>query len=184
MLWRAITEDRRRAASASASSFHQCRGGGVADSQSRLGDGGTTDTEQARFFAELEGRVTYYPYSPPDRGGDAVAHWALADSWRPPSQPLAAYTPGRVRGTLPSLAANRLARHEKSAMWFSRSRRDQGRTLLFHGHLKPVLLRDREPQYVKWGGTIWHSTRTDDQMKEQAAKESRALDGTDPHLPH
>lgn len=81
---------------------------------------GGTEAEQARFFAEVAGRVTY-PYLPPDRRGDAVAHWALADSWRPPSRPLTTYTPGRVRGTLPGLAANRLARHEKSAMWFSRS---------------------------------------------------------------
>ncbi|MFC5031833.1 hypothetical protein C8250_002695 [Streptomyces sp. So13.3] len=144
---------------------------------------GGTEAEQARFLAEVAGRVTY-PYSPTDRGGDAVAHWALADSWRPPSRPLTTYTPGRVRGTLPGIAANRLARHEKSAMWFSRLRRNQGRTLLFHGHLKPVLLRDRDPQYVKWEGTIWHSTRTDDQMKEQVEKMRRTLEGTDPRLPH
>ncbi|KNB50833.1 hypothetical protein AC230_20620 [Streptomyces caatingaensis] len=50
------------------------------------------------------------------------------------------------------------AGHQQSALWFSRrSRKDQGRTLLFHGHLKPVLLRDREPPYVKWEGTIWDS---------------------------
>lgn len=144
---------------------------------------GGTEAEQARFFAEVAGRVTY-PYNPPDRGGDAIAHWALADSWRPPSRPLTTYTPGRVRGTLPGVAANRLARHEKSAMWFSRLRRNQGRTLLFHGHLKPVLLRDREPQYVKWEGTIWHSTRTDEHIKETAAKMRAALEGTDPRLPH
>ncbi|MFI1798968.1 hypothetical protein ACH427_16705 [Streptomyces sp. NPDC020379] len=141
-----------------------------------------TDAEQARFLAEAARRVTY-PYNEPDRGGDAVAHWALADSWRPPSRPLTTYTPGRTRGTLPVISANRLARHEKSAMWFSRSRRNQGRTLLFHGHLKPVLLRDREPQYVKWEGTIWHSTRTDDQMKEQAERDRRKLEGAAPRLP-
>ncbi|MFG3242842.1 hypothetical protein [Streptomyces sp. NPDC048157] len=100
------------------------------------------------------------------RHGDAIAHWALADAWRPASRPLSTYTPGRVRGTLPGIAANRLTRHEKSALWFSRSRHNQGLTLLFHGHLKPVLLRDREPQYVKWEGTLWHSRRTDDQMKK------------------
>ncbi|MEV0847868.1 hypothetical protein AB0J21_18690 [Streptomyces sp. NPDC049954] len=36
---------------------------------------------------------------------------------RPPNWPLITYTPGRVRGTLPGLAANRLARHERSAKW-------------------------------------------------------------------
>ncbi|MFE0206901.1 hypothetical protein [Streptomyces sp. NPDC058985] len=143
----------------------------------RLADG--TEAEQARFFEEIASRVTY-PYLPPNRTGDAIAHWALADSWRPFSRPLTTYTPGRVRGTLPGIAANRLARHEKSALWFSRLRRNQGRTLLFHGHLKPVLLRDGEPQYVKWEGTIWHSTRTDDQMKEQVSKRRRALEGAGP----
>lgn len=144
---------------------------------------GGTEAEQARYFAEVARRVTY-PYKPTDRSGDAVAHWALADSWRPPSRPLITYKPGRVRGTLPGLAANRLARHERSAKWFSRSRRNQGRYLLFHGHLKPALLREREDQYVKWEGTVWHSERTDDQMKEQVAKMRRALEGTDPRTPH
>lgn len=73
---------------------------------------------------------------------------------------------------------------EKSAMWFSRLRRNQGRSSLFHGHLKPVLLRDREHRYVKWEGTIWHSTRIDDLMKEEATKRRRALEGTGPRLPH
>ncbi|NEA20711.1 hypothetical protein [Streptomyces halstedii] len=47
---------------------------------------GGTEAEQARFFAEVASRVTY-PYPPPNRSDDAVAHWALADSWRPPSRP-------------------------------------------------------------------------------------------------
>ncbi|WP_258527971.1 TnsA-like heteromeric transposase endonuclease subunit [Streptomyces sp. NBRC 110611] len=145
----------------------------------RLADG--TGAEQARFFAEVGKRVTY-PYNEPDRGGDAVAHWALADSWRPPSRPLTTYAPGRDRGTLPGLAANRLARQEKSAKWFSRSRRNQGRTLLFHGHLKPVLLRDREPRYVKWEGTIWHSGRTDDLMKEEVARRRKELQAGAAHV--
>ncbi|MFF0430590.1 hypothetical protein ACFYUJ_40310 [Streptomyces sp. NPDC004520] len=145
----------------------------------QLADG--TEAEQARFFAEIGNRVTY-PYKPADRRGDAIAHWSLADSWRPPSRPLTTYTPGRMRGTLPGLAANRLARHEKSATWFNRTRREQGRAMLFHGHLKSVLLRDPDPQYEKWEGTIWHSTRTDDLMREEVAKKRRASEAT--ALPH
>ncbi|MGW4048796.1 hypothetical protein [Streptomyces sp. NPDC004721] len=142
----------------------------------QLADG--TKAEQARFFTEISNRITY-PYSPPDRKGDAIAHWSLADSWRPPSQPLTAYTPGRMHGKLSGLAANRLARHEKGAMWFSRTRKDQGRTLLFHSHLKPVLLRDREHRYEKWEGTIWHSTRTDELMRREVADMRRASDARD-----
>jgi len=130
---------------------------------------GGSEAERARFFAEVAHRITY-PCSPPDRGGDALAHWALADSWRPPSRPLTTYTPGRVRGNLPGLAANRLARHEKSAMWFSRRKRNQGRTLLFHGHLRPVLARERTPKYERWEGTIWYSTRIDDPLKAELAR--------------
>ncbi|MFD3420053.1 hypothetical protein [Streptomyces decoyicus] len=110
----------------------------------------------------------------PDRG-DAVVHWAMADSWRPLSWPLTNYTPGRVRGKLFPLHDSRLARHENSAKWFSRIRRNQGRTLLFHSHLKPVLLRERTPQYVKWEGTIWHSSRTDDLMREEVARRRNDL---------
>ncbi|MFF2325363.1 MULTISPECIES: hypothetical protein [unclassified Streptomyces] len=138
-----------------------------------------TEAEQSRFFAEVSSPVTH-PYSPPGRSGDAIAHWSLADSWRPPSRPLTTYTPGRMRGTLPGLAANRLARHDKSAMWFSRTRREQGRQLLFHGHLKPVLLRDPDPQYEKWEGTVWHSTRTDDLMRKEVAEKRRGLEAKNP----
>ncbi|WP_030374965.1 hypothetical protein [Streptomyces rimosus] len=49
-----------------------------------------------------------FEYALPAR---AVAHWALAESWRP-AQPALDDTPGRVRGSLPSLAATRLARYE------------------------------------------------------------------------
>ncbi|WP_439677254.1 hypothetical protein [Embleya sp. MST-111070] len=139
----------------------------------QLADG--TETDQARFLTEIGKRVTY-PYFPPDHDGDAIAHWSLADSWRPPSRPLTTYTPGRVHGTLPGLSANRLARHEKSAIWFGRSQRDHGRTLLFHSHLKSVLLRDRKPQYAKWKETVWHSTRTDDLMRQEVARKRQAPD--------
>ncbi|MGW2770232.1 hypothetical protein [Streptomyces sp. NPDC001275] len=64
-------------------------------------------------------------------------------------------------------------------MWFSRTRKDQGRTLLFHSHLKPVLLRDREHRYEKWEGTIWHSTRTDELMRREVADMRRASDARD-----
>ncbi|MER5974570.1 hypothetical protein ABT112_33535 [Streptomyces sp. NPDC002055] len=60
--------------------------------------------------------------------------------------------------------------HALPVRTFASYRRQRNLPGLFHGHLKPVLLRDREPLYVKWEGTIWHSTRTDDQMKEEVAR--------------
>ncbi|MFH9426501.1 hypothetical protein [Streptomyces sp. NPDC017529] len=130
-------------------------------------------TEQTGFFTEVSKRVTY-PYNDPGRG-DAIVHWAIADSWRPPSKPLTTYTPGRVRGKMSPLHASRVKRHENSVKWYSRISRNQGRTLLFHNHLKPVLLRERTPQYVKWEGTIWHSSRTDDLMKQEVARRRKEL---------
>ncbi|AJT62576.1 hypothetical protein T261_0887 [Streptomyces lydicus] len=153
----------------------------IASSYWRQMASGST-TEQARFFAEVSKRVTY-PYNVPERG-DAVAHWVIADSWRPPSRPLTIYTPGRVRGRLSPLHARRVARHENSAKWFSRLQRNQGRTLLFHNHLKPVLLRERTPEYVKWEGTIWHSSRTDDLMKEEVARRRKQLQDGAARLRH
>ncbi|MEU1350957.1 hypothetical protein [Streptomyces sp. NPDC005795] len=46
-----------------------------------------------------------------------------------------------------------------------------------NGHLKPVLLRDRDPQYFTWEGTIWHDMRSDDLMKKQVEKMHRTLEG-------
>lgn len=92
----------------------------------------------------------------------------------PANSATGASRPTPSRSARPTRASSGLASiRTKSAMWFSRSRRYQGRTLLFRSHLTPVLLRDRELQYVKWEGTIWHSTRTDDLMGEEVAKKRR-----------
>ncbi|AZM56282.1 hypothetical protein DMA15_29870 [Streptomyces sp. WAC 01529] len=141
-----------------------------------------TTTEQSRFFAEVGKRVTY-PYRKKEHG-DAVAHWAIADAWRPPSTPLTTYTPGQVRGKLSPLHASRAARHANSVKWYSRINRNQGRTLLFHNHLKPVLLRDKTPQYVKWEGTVWHSSRTDALIKEEVARRRKELQDGAARLRH
>ena len=136
---------------------------------------------QSRFFAEVGKHVTY-PYKE-GVPSDAVAHWALVDSWRLPSRPLTTYAPGSTRGIVPGLHGNRLTRHEKSKMWFGRLDRNRGRTLLFHGHLKPVLARKWTPKYERWEGTIWHSTRIDDLMQTEVARHRERGEGAVVHLP-
>ncbi|RXS81488.1 hypothetical protein EST92_16075 [Streptomyces sp. TM32] len=127
---------------------------------------GDSPPERARFYAEISKRITY-PYS---EHGDAIAHWADADSWRPPSKPLSNYSPARSKGTVSPLHGSHVRRHESSVLWFSRIQRNQGRTLLFHNHVKPVLTREWVPEYVKHEGTIWHSARVDELMTEENAR--------------
>jgi hypothetical protein len=125
---------------------------------------GGSEAEQARFVAEVASRVTY-PYSPPGRSVDAIAHWALTDSWRRPSRPLSTYTtwprprhPPWRRGE-----PSRPAREKRNVV--QPAPPDQGRTLLFHGHLKPVLAREWTPRYERWVGNLWHRARIDDLMQ-------------------
>jgi hypothetical protein len=68
-------------------------------------------------------------------------------------------------------------------MWFSRPHRNQGRTLLFHGHLKPVLARQWTPKYERWEGTIWHSARIDDLMQAEVVRHRERGEGAVVHLP-
>ncbi|MET9661408.1 hypothetical protein [Streptomyces sp. NPDC006510] len=62
-------------------------------------------------------------------------------------------------------------RHDKSALWFNRTRRNAGRNLFFHNHVKAVLTRAWTPAYEKFEGVIWHSAHVDEQMKTDTAPE-------------
>ncbi len=89
----------------------------------------------------------------------------------PSLQPLVTYKPGRTHGRLPDRHRGREQRHGKSALWFSRTRRNAGRNLLFHNHVTAVLTRAWTPAYEKFEGVIWHSARVDEQMKTDTARE-------------
>ncbi|CAM5563000.1 hypothetical protein SXANM310S_01037 [Streptomyces xanthochromogenes] len=130
---------------------------------------GGTLIEQFHFLDEISRRVSY-PYSDKPEFGDAIAHWAIVDSWRPPSSPTNTYSPARLKGSLPPLHATQARRHEQSALWFSRKRK-AGSPLLRHLHVRPVIDRAWAPDYERTEGAIWHSKRTDQQLLDQTARE-------------
>ncbi|MGW3957612.1 hypothetical protein ACWEKM_43610 [Streptomyces sp. NPDC004752] len=134
----------------------------------RLASG--TTAERERFYREINRRIDY-PYKDDHKHSDAIAHWADTDAWRPPSNPLVTYKPGRTHGRLPDRHRGREQRHDKSALWFNRTRRNAGRNLLFHNHVKSVLIRAWTPAYEKFEGVIWHSARVDEQMKVTTTRE-------------
>ncbi|WP_019889405.1 TniQ family protein [Streptomyces purpureus] len=140
----------------------------------RLASG--TATERETFYGEISKRIDY-PYRSNHDHSDAIAHWADTDAWRPPSNPLVTFRPGRTQGRLPERHRGHGQRQEKSALWFSRTRRNAGRNLLFHNHLKPVLTRAWTPAYEKFEGVIWHSARVDEQMITSTATERKELGG-------
>ncbi|WP_236239982.1 hypothetical protein [Streptomyces sp. CC228A] len=126
----------------------------------RLASGNILDG--LRFCAEISRRVSY-PYDDKPELGDAIAHGAIADSWRPPSAPTNTYSPARVSGVLPPLHRAQARRHEQSALWFSRNRK-AGSPLLRHLHIRPVIDRAWAPKYERTEGAIWHSKQTDPQF--------------------
>lgn len=132
---------------------------------------GTPDERQL-FNIQIAQRITYPYLDDPDRG-DAVKHRALADAWRPQAQPLHIHTPGRMKGLLSPVHAASITRHDKSSLWFARTRQ-AGSTLLHHGHVKAALLRPWRPDYEQIRGTIWHSIRTDSKMQDLIARERAA----------
>ncbi|MFF9792398.1 hypothetical protein [Streptomyces bacillaris] len=130
--------------------------------------------ERERFFQEISLRITY-PYDDASVFGDAVAHWSNTDSWRPLSQPLRTYSPARSTGSPPPLHRAQSRRDEKSAAWFSISKRRVGATLLRHNHIRPVITREWRPDYERIDGAIWHSTRVDEDFQAETAREKAAL---------
>ncbi|GAA1892141.1 hypothetical protein [Streptantibioticus ferralitis] len=139
-----------------------------------------TPGERRQFDREISRRVSYSYDNTPEYG-DAIAHWAHADSWRPPAQPRANYSPSRTKGALSPIHGGSIRRHENSALWFGRTRK-AGSTLLHHSHVKPVLLRPWRPDYEQIKGAIWHSTRTDADLQSETARE-RAAQGSPTSLP-
>ncbi|MFE0643909.1 hypothetical protein ACFW2Y_20190 [Streptomyces sp. NPDC058877] len=138
----------------------------------RLASGNILDG--LRFCAETSRRVSY-PYNDKPELGDATAHWAIADSWRPSSAPTNTYSPARVNGALPPLHRAQARRHEQSALWFSRNRK-AGAPPLRHLHIRPVIDRPWAPKYERTEGSIWHSKQADPQFLDWDARR-RAEEG-------
>ncbi|MEU8116991.1 hypothetical protein [Micromonospora sp. NPDC048947] len=78
-------------------------------------------------------------------------------------------------GAPPPLHRAQSRRDEKSAAWFSISKRRVGATLLRHNHIRPVITREWRPDYERIDGAIWHSTRVDEDFQAETAREKAAL---------
>ncbi|QMU72583.1 TniQ family protein [Streptacidiphilus sp. P02-A3a] len=129
---------------------------------------GTPD-QKKRFYREISTRVSY-PYTDNPDLGDAIAHWAHTDAWRPPTGPHHRFTPGRVTAVLPAVHQGQLNRHQRSALWFKRGRK-AGKALLWHNHIKPVLVRPWTPNYERLEGAISFSQRIDPEIQATTARQ-------------
>ncbi|MGO4456596.1 hypothetical protein AB4039_04600 [Streptomyces sp. M-16] len=82
------------------------------------------------------------------------------------------YSPGRSNGEFSPRHASRSHRHEKGVLWFGRTRRNAGRTLLFHNHVKAVLVREWTPNFVDFEGNILHSASVRSFNEAKTARQS------------
>lgn len=98
--------------------------------------------QQQRFLDAIGSRLGRPGYQP-SHHGDAIAHWMIYDSNRPPSRPHATYPQTRHYGATRPAATSESAwnRHARSAHWFATNRRG-GNAILHHRHVRPVLIRD------------------------------------------
>lgn len=78
-----------------------------------------TIRDQFRFLDEVSRRISY-PYTDHPEFGDAIAHWAIADSWRPPSSPTNTYSPARIQGVIVDRAWAPDYERIEGAIWHSK----------------------------------------------------------------
>lgn len=139
---------------------------------------------QRRFAAEIGIRLGHSGYRP-KVSGDGIAHWIDQDCWRPPSLPTHTYNGTRAFGarTPKQIKQGDTERHDRSARWFSWTRAG-GKTMLFHRHLAPVLVRDWSPRMDLFLGSIHASASTSQttDVLPQPARDDHT-DDTGPVIP-
>lgn len=143
-LYAAVYSDAVRLAGLIASPMWRHRAAGDADAQ-------------RQFTTEVARRLHHHP----TRGGDAVAHWMMFDSWRPPSRPDTTFPDTRCRGAIhpPKVPARSRERQFRGAYFFAGTRRG-GSAILHHRHLRSVLIREWSPKMDGIAATIWASQTT------------------------
>ena len=116
--------------------------------------------EQRRFISEVGRRLGRLHYQPP-ANGDAIAHWMVIDSPRSPSRPDKTFPETRQHGASrgPMISKQSLDRHDRSALWFGRTRNGGG-AILHHRHIRPVLIREWSREMDGIAATIWASRTT------------------------
>jgi hypothetical protein len=116
--------------------------------------------QQQRFLDAIAPRLGRPDYQPPHHG-DAVAHWMIYDSNRPPSRPQTTYPQTLAYGaTRPARTSESvLDRQARSAHWFANNRLG-GSTILHHRHTRPVLIREWSRPMDGMAATIAESRST------------------------
>lgn len=101
------------------------------------------DTAQRREFLAEASRRVGGSTNQDDPGNQAIAHWMLYDSHRPPSRPDKTFPETRDHGAMRRAQPSPLSRQRtsRSAGWFQLNRRG-GSVILYHRHLKPVISRE------------------------------------------
>ena len=113
---------------------------------------------QRQFTTEVARRLNHHPA----HGGDAVTHWMMFDSWRPPSHSDTTFPDTRRHGAIhrPRISAHSHERQFRSAYSFAGTRRGGG-NILHHRHLRSVLIREWwSPKMDGIAATIWASQTT------------------------
>ena len=109
--------------------------------------------EQRRTFDHTITRLLGLPHDPHARGG--IDHWANIDSHYPPAEPPKNMTDTRwhLSPNAPGHSQGELRRHTKSSRWFALNR-EGGRAVLFHRHIRPVVLRPHAPEMAEYRGAL------------------------------
>jgi hypothetical protein len=127
-----------------------------------------TPSQRSRFFSEIGARITYRR-TDIDGHQDAIAHWADTDAWRHPAEPNRRHHPGRA-STLLVNNSDSSRPYSRSRTWFAADRR-AGKPILWHSHIKPVLVRPWSPEFRTLDQAIWNSAATHPELLEATARQ-------------
>ena len=108
---------------------------------------------QREIFGHEIIRLLGLPYDPEARRG--IEHWANIDSHYPPAEPPKTVIDTRWHQSpnAPGHGQSEVRRHNKSAHWFAMNR-EGGRAILFHQHIRPVVLRPHAPDMAEYRGAL------------------------------
>jgi hypothetical protein len=119
------------------------------------------DTTQRREFLAEACRRVGGSADEHDPANQAITHWMLYDSHRPPSRPDKTFPDTRYLSAMRHAQPSPLSqqRTNRSAGWFKLNRRGAN-VILYHRHLKPVISREWAPPMDGITATITASGST------------------------
>ena len=100
-------------------------------------------TQQHLFLTEACRRVGRVVPDPGSERADAIRHWMIFDSHRPPSRPDKTFRQSREYASTRPVKPNKasLERTQREARWFAINQ-SGGSSILHHRHIRPVLARE------------------------------------------